>query len=196
MSAGPGSAGTLTHRSRTAAIALLALLLPAGAAAQGMGGVLSEAKGGVLAHDVAFLGDGDEEGVDVNAELVFRGVEVWDDVLDVRPHLGASVSTAGDTSQLYAGLTWRVQPIGWRAWAALATGGTIHDGETGELTGRAGRRSAELGSRALFRVALELGYDVTDRLTVSAIWAHASNANLADQNAGLNNAGLRVGWRF
>ena len=195
MSAGPQTGGTMRGR-RVMAAAIVALLSPAGAAAQGIGGVLSEAKGGVLAHDVAFLGDGDEEGVDVNAELLFRGVEVRDYVVDVRPHLGASVSTAGDTNQLYAGLTWRVQPIGWRAWAALATGGTIHDGETGELTGRADRRSAELGSRVLFRLALELGYDVTDRLTISAIWAHASNANLADQNAGLNNAGLRVGWRF
>jgi len=195
MSAGPQTAGTMTGR-RVMAAGLIALLSPAGAAAQGIGGVLSEAKGGVLAHDVAFLDDGDEEGVDVNAELLFRGVEVRDYVVDVRPHLGASVSTAGDTSQLYAGLTWRVRPIGWRTWAALATWAAIHDGETGELTGRAGRRSAELGSRVLFRVALELGYDVTDRLTISAIWAHASNANLADQNAGLNNAGLRVGWWF
>ena len=179
---------------RVSAAALLALLSPAGAAAQGIGGVLSEATGGVLAHDVAFLGDGDEAGVDVNAALVVRGVTVWNGVVDVRPHLGASVSTAGDTSQLHAGLTWRAQPAGWRAWAALATGGTIHDGETGELAGRAGRRSAELGARVLFRVALALGCDMTDRLTVSAIRAHASNATLADQNAGLNTAGLRVGW--
>ena len=79
---------------RVMAAAIVALLSPAGVAAQGIGGVLSEAKGGVLAHDVAFLDDGDEEGVDVNAELLFRGVEVRDYVVDVRPHLGASVSTA------------------------------------------------------------------------------------------------------
>ena len=53
-----------------------------------------------------------------------------------------------------------------------------------------------LGSRVLFRLGAELGVDVTERISLSAIYEHASNANLAEENEGLNNAGIRVGWRF
>lgn len=68
----------------------------------------------------------------------------------------------------------------------------MHNGELRSLD----PEEKSLGSRVLFRLGAEIGVDVTERINVSVVYDHASNANLADANEGLNNAGVRVGWRF
>lgn len=165
-------------------------------------GVISEVKVGGLAHDIGFLGSNIEPGPDLMAEIVFvapdlyRGSsEILDRLLEPTPHLGVQVNLEGATSQLYAGLTWTAYPFegfGVPLWIAGHAGGTVHDGEL---------RSVEpdeksLGSRVLFRLAAEVGYDVTENIRVSIYYDHESNAGLAEENQGLNNAGLRLGWRF
>ena len=47
-----------------------------------------------------------EEGVDINAEVLFTSPEIFKYLLWARPHIGGSLNTEGDTSQVYAGLTW------------------------------------------------------------------------------------------
>lgn len=188
----------IRHVEAAAALAAAFFLPPEGSEAQESPflGVISEVRGGVLAHDLEFLGQGREGGVDLNAEALFVSPGFLEAVLAPRPHLGISVNTAGDTSQLYAGLTWRHVPFGGPVWLAGSVGGTLHDGEITGIVGKAPRDRAELGSRVLFRLAAEIGFDVTRRISVSLVYEHASNANLADENAGLNNAGVRLGWRF
>jgi len=158
--------------------------------------ILSELKGGVLAHDLSFLGGGAEGGADVNAEVLFLSPEIFEIILAPRPHIGIQINTQGDTSQIYAGLTWTFFPLD-RVWIGVSGGGSVHNGDLGEpsRSGRASEVSA-LGSRVLFRLAAEIGVQVNDRLSISLIFDHESNANLADENEGLNNAGLRVGYRF
>jgi Lipid A 3-O-deacylase (PagL) len=51
-----------------------------------------------------------------------------------------------------------------------------------------------LCARILFRESGEVGYQL--RSLVSAILDHISNANLAPRNAGITNAGARVGFKF
>lgn len=67
----------------------------------------------------------------------------------------------------------------------------MHSGQTGKTT-----TDKELGSRVLFRQALEIGYDLDDQWSASVYFSHISNASLADENEGLNNLGLRIGFRF
>jgi len=178
-------------------LALVCLLLPQpGVADEPLFGLVSEIRGGVLAHDIAFLGGSEEDGADINAEIIFVapwdfGREGWLDLLlQPRPHLGVQVNTNEDASQVYAGLTWRV-PVLHGAWAGFAAGGAVHDGD---LTDGPNRKA--LGSRVLFRLAAEIGYDVTRNVSLSLYYDHESNAGFAEENEGLNNAGIRIGWRF
>jgi lipid A 3-O-deacylase len=158
--------------------------------------VISEVRAGVLQHDVDFLGDNREPGQDISAEVLFDSPGFLGPVFSPRPHLGVSANTQGATSQLYAGLTWTIRPfdggVPGRFWLSPFFGGTVHNGELSSSD----REEKSLGSRVLFRLGAELGVDVTDRISVSLLYEHASNANLAEENEGLNNAGVRVGWRF
>ena len=181
------------------ALALLACLsAPTQAGAGPLLGILSEVRGGVLSHDIGFLGGDEETGADINAEVVFvtpwefgeSGFLGW--LLQPRPHLGVQVNTGGDTDQIYAGPTWTYHPLG-DVRIGLGAGGALHNGE---LTERVGRKRKALGSRALFRLSAEIGYQLTRAVDVSLYFDHESNAGLLEENEGLNNAGVRVGWRF
>jgi lipid A 3-O-deacylase len=167
------------------------LVLSGGAPAVAADEVISELKVGVMSHDVSVLGSNEEQGVDVNAQILFASPEFLSAIWSPRPHLGLDINTAGDTSQLYLGLTWRWQPFEFPLWGAFSTGGSVHTGKTGKSTS-----DKELGSRVLFRQALEIGYDLDDQWSTSVYFSHISNANLADENEGLNNLGLRIGFRF
>jgi len=153
-----------------------------------------ELKLGVMAHDIGILGHQKEDGVDGNAEVLWLSPKWLSWLGSPRPHVGTHINTHGDTSQIYGGLTWTYEPAALDpVWGAFAFGGAVHNGETGTTTNP---DEKELGSRVLFRLGLELGYNVTERTSVSVLYDHVSNANLADQNEGLNNLGLRVGIRF
>ena len=105
--------------------------------------------------------------------------------------VGANINTAGDTSAFYLGMTWD-----WDVWGpvfiTLDLGFAVHNGETTTL--ELGKK--ELGSRALFREALELGYRFLDRHAVSVRLDHMSNASLTEQNEGLDTFGVVYGYSF
>ena len=160
------------------------------------GGIVSEIKAGVLQHDLRLIAADSEAGQAVNAEVLFRSPRILDAIWSPRPHLGASVSLDGDTDQVYGGMTWTFRPFGEGAlapvWLSAFGGGAVHNGRLD--TTDSGRNS--LGSRVLFRFGGEVGADLTERVSVSAYFAHISNAFLADRNEGLDQAGVRLGWRF
>lgn len=155
-------------------------------------GLLSEIKLGALAHDVPVLASRDERGVDFNVEALFTSPAALAALGAPRPHIGASINGSGDTSQAYAGLTWEWQPFEAPLWGAFSLGGAIHDGELHAV--REDRKA--LGSRVLFRLGAEVGYDINESVRVSVLWDHISNAGLAEENEGLNNVGVRLGYRF
>ncbi|HKI82274.1 MAG TPA: acyloxyacyl hydrolase, partial [Pseudodesulfovibrio sp.] len=109
-----------------------------------------------------------------------------------RPHLGATVNTDGNTSHAYAGLTWELP---------LFSTGFFVDGNLG-LSVNNGRRDTDdtdrksLGSPVLFRLGAALGYNLTEKVNVSLQFEHMSNAYLANENEGMDNFGLRLGYRF
>lgn len=176
--------------------AVLAVTATGAAADEGRGGIVSEVKIGVLQHDVEFLPVSREPGQALNAEILFDSPGFLEPIWSPRPHFGASVSLEGETDQLYAGLTWTFRPFddGGLAplWLSAFGGGAVHDGEEEAIDPD---RKA-LGSPALFRFGGEVGWDVTDRVSVSVHYSHVSNAYLADLNEGLDQAGIRLGWRF
>lgn len=180
---------------------MLVLALANGAAfaqdSQG-GGIVDELKFGVLAHDIALGGTSTESGADINGEILFVSPGFLKVIGAPRPHLGGSVNTNGNTDQVYFGLTWGL-PIVRRIIGesdALtiygSLGGAVQDGYNDNAP--PGRKN--LGSTALFRESIELGYQITARYSISAIVDHISNANLASHNAGITSAGARFGIKF
>ena len=171
-------------------------LLPGPAAAQLR--VVDEFKIGGLAHDVGFLGHHVEGGADVNVELLFTSPDLLRYIGSPRPHIGGDINTSGNTSYGYFGLTWGIMLIqnlfgaGDGIFANGSLGGAVHNG----YLDSAPPDRKKLGSRILFRESLELGYQVTPVVSVSAILDHISNANLASHNAGITSAGARIGFRF
>ena len=161
---------------------------------------IDEVKLGVLAHDIRLFGLGrpGETGADVNVEVLFPSPAFFRVLGSPRPHLGGSLNTAGQTNYGYVGLTWSGRP--WRFLLALpdalfvagSLGDAIHDGHL--ASGPPDRKL--LGSRLLFRESIEGGYQITQRLSVSVMLDHLSNARLATHNQGLTNLGTRIGFAF
>lgn len=171
---------------RKASLAVLLLALPALSPA---GGALHL---GLLAHDVPDLWShfNRESGVDINIEWT----PDWPDrrlgPARIGSHLGAVLNTAGHTSYLYGGLHLRFgADRGWYGRAGL--GAAVHNGER-ELVSN--DRKA-LGSRTLFHIPMELGYQWRDH-SLSLYFSHVSNGDTSDANEGLDTLGLRIGWRY
>jgi len=178
-----------------AALLILAAFSPATAAAQ-FG--LDEVRGGVLAQSCCGPGNNKEQGVGLNLEALFDSPDFLSVLLSPRPLIGATVATDSDaTSQIYAGFEWKLEVSKFFVTGSL--GGAIHNGETdfdpiadvSRLT-----NTMFFGCRAHFRLAGDLGYRVTKRVSASVHWSHISNANLCDENEGLDHLGARVGVSF
>jgi lipid A 3-O-deacylase len=176
--------------------AILSATGPSFAAAQTQ--IVDEFKFGVLAHDVGLFDKHLETGADVNFEMLFTPPDFFSVIGSPRPHLGGSLNTAGNTNDGYFGLTWGITLIqnlfGWGNGVFLngSLGGALQDGHTNDAP--PGRK--RLGSTALFRESLELGYQLTPTVSISGFVDHMSNANLAPHNAGITDAGARLGFKF
>jgi lipid A 3-O-deacylase len=134
-----------------------------------------------------------EHGADVTAEALFgREGRVRPSLaeffLKPRWHIGASLNTAGDTSQIYAGLTWDYY-LTDSLFLEGTFGGAVHDGPLDEP------HRASYGCRANFRESAGVGLRLSERLRVIAEIDHMSQAQLcAERNSGLTNVGLKLGY--
>ncbi|MGD9261841.1 MAG: acyloxyacyl hydrolase, partial [Desulfobacterales bacterium] len=68
----------------------------------------------------------------------------------------------------------------------------LHNGELD--TSDSDKKS--LGTRLLFRIPFEFGYQLTRHHSLSLMFDHISNAYLANENEGMDTLGLRYGYRF
>jgi hypothetical protein len=162
---------------------------------------------GILKHDPGFLG-GVEPGVDINPEVILPSPipDSWAAAVpwylrfavQPRPTVGALLNTAGATHQAYFGATWtwllasNVINPGDGFTFGIFFGPGFHDGD---IRPKRPDRKA-LGSRVLFREALELGYRITPQYEISVYIDHVSNAGFARYNRSLNALGGRFGIRF
>jgi len=172
-------------------MAALALLDPSAPAFAD--GLIDEVKIGVLAHDVPDLWSGfqaEPDGADINLEALFSPSIAFLGGT-IRPALGASISTQGDTSNVYLDARWQLETASG-IFLGLGVGGTVHDGQTKlkDLDQKA------LGSRVLFHIPVELGYRFDAHNSLSAYFEHMSNAYTASPNEGLDRIGVRYGYSF
>ena len=178
------------------AAVLIASALPTTVAAQTK--IVDEFKFGVLAHDVGLFGIPVESGADINFEMLFTPPEFLKIIGSPRPHVGGSLNTAGNTNSGYFGLTWGIALIQnlFRSDDAIflngSLGGALQDG----FTNSAPPDRKKLGSTALFHGSVELGYQLTPNVSISGFVDHMSNADLAPHNAGITDAGARLGFKF
>ena len=154
--------------------------------------LLYQIKFGVLAHDVDDLWSGfnREGGVDLNIEVVFSPAVSFLGGT-IRPALGGSINTEGDTSKGYLDLLWQYHFI-TGFFLVTGVGAAIHDGQRHATT----PAKKALGSRFLFHIPLEVGYFISPRTTLSVYYDHISNAYMADENEGLDTLGIRFGYVF
>ncbi|MDC0335278.1 acyloxyacyl hydrolase [Pseudodesulfovibrio sp.] len=171
-------------------LALVVVMLMASAASAD-DSYVSEIRGGVYAHDISFWSFHRENGTDINGELLFVSPSWLEAVWAPRPHLGVTVNTSGNTSHAYTGLTWDYQmPANFFVEGSLGL-----SANNGHISTDNDKRKS-LGSPVLFRVGAALGYNLTEKINVSIQYEHMSNAYIANPNEGMDNAGIRLGYRF
>ena len=148
---------------------------------------------GVLAHDVGGLWSRSraEGGVDLNAEIVFKkpSLKLFQGV--ILPNLGVSVNSQGDTSRAYGGLLWEFL-LGSGFFVNSGVGLAVHNGQLESDD----PNHKQLGSRALFRIPIEIGFTILERHRLSVMFDHMSNAYLANPNEGMDSIGVRYGFQF
>ena len=151
----------------------------------------AEIRLGGFIHDEGPFSRNEEDGFDINLEILFPSPDLLEFIWSPRPHIGITVNASGDTSQAYFGLSWE-----WELWgnwfAGFSLGGSVHDGKL--TTNRIDRK--ELGCRLLFRESVEFGYRFAGRHGLSLFLDHISNGNICDANEGLENFGVRYGYLF
>lgn len=190
---------------RLALIAALGGIGTSAGTAQAQG--VEEARLGVLAHNICITNcknANKEDGPNVEGEVVFASPGFLEPVGAPRPYLMASVNVAGETSYGGGGLHWNWDfAEGWSLEPGL--GIVVHDGETDNPFPNGTPESAEffeenvlLGSEVLFRTSLSVNRDIGENWGVQFIYEHLSHGQIlgSGRNQGLDNAGIRVFWRF
>lgn len=153
----------------------------------------NEVRIGIMKNDIGNgLKQRHERSPDLNFEYL---VKPWSTglgyyIFSPRPHMGMSINTRGGTHQLYVGLTWRINLSNF--FIEPSFGGEIHSAHL--KTPSAHKRA--LGSRFLFREAIAVGYQFTEKHSASLMLDHASNAGIAKPNGGITTIGIRYGYRL
>lgn len=181
-------------------LALLAAALPSHAGDPDAAGRIDVLSAGILIHDRGPTSDRHENGIDPNIELQFHPPDWgwWRALGAPRPHLGLTPNLSGDTSALYAGVTYAFDPHP-RLFAELALGLAAHDGPLHAQDRLACEQDSDcgFGSRVILRYGLELGLRLERGHAVTLIYDHMSHQELLDtENEGIDHIGLRYRLRY
>lgn len=157
------------------------------------GDLFHAAKIGALAHDVPDLWSGfqiEPDAADINIEIQFTpSIGMLGGTL--RPAVGATFNTNGDTSHVYLDARWQIEGPS-NLFFGIGLGASIHDGEIGPVDPNA----KALGSRVLFHIPFEAGIHLDVHNDISFYFEHTSNAYTQTYNEGMDRLGLRYGYRF
>lgn len=155
-------------------------------------GIVHEVSLGALRHDLGpFTHQDEERSLDLHVEVRFVSPAFLKGIGRPYPHVGANINTSGQTSQVFAGLSWEWELDGG-LFAGFSLGAAVHDGETTKPT----LDRKQLGCALLFRESVNIGYRWDDRNGIALLGDHISNANLCRYNEGLENVGVRYQHRF
>ncbi len=172
-----------------------ALLLPtAGRTAENKSSnYLYAIRGGILAHDINLFAHSEENGIDLNLELLFTSPDWLEWLCKPHPHLGVAIHDQSDTHQIYSGLTWEKLFIN-NIFINLGLGLSLHSGNL--KCSHHNCNEKKMGNSLLFREALEVGYQLHRHHSLSLLFFHISNAGLSSENDGMNHLGIRYGYSF
>ncbi len=163
---------------------------------------LSEIRIGALKHAVSLIGNTTKEtGMDANVELLFEKPRWLEFLWSPRPMTGVSANASSTSTDIaYTGLTWEWTPLS-NLILDFSFGFAIHNGKLKYDAAQAfpedSGRHREFGCRWLFRETLEAGWLFANRHATTVMWSHYSHGGLCDdKNEGLDNVGIRYGYRF
>lgn len=189
----------MTKTATGLASALLLLLVGAAPATavdfDGSFRLIDEVRLGAAAHDPGTREDGT---VDVIGEVVSKPLwtvtghsAVIDGLLSPRIHVGTSISTARRTDLVYAGFTWRWN-LDERFFVEGLFGGAWNDSPQYSR-----KDHLAMGCSVTFHEGADLGWRITDRVSLLVGVMHASHAGLCgDTNPGLTQIETKIGYRF
>jgi len=160
---------------------------------------ITEVKQGILAHDTGWFGTNREGiGPDYNFELMFNSPGFLRKIWSPSPILGLTQTSTGGSSLYYGGLTWDFKLS--EKWFFNATSGIAYtNGLTKLPKGQVptSDKKIQFGSEILHRGALEIGWNFYGKDTISLMFSHVSHASLlSDKNHGMDEFGIRYGYRF
>ena len=176
---------------------------------------LYEVKQGVLAHDRGWFGKNREGfGPDYNFELMFNSPGFLKKIWSPKPVLGLTQTSTGGSSLYYGGITWDANIS--KNWFVSGTTGIAYtngirklpkgavagqDQCPGPVVCLAGGddtdKKIEFGSKWLHRGAIEVGWNFYGNDTISLMFSHVSHGSmLSDKNHGMDEFGIRYGYRF
>lgn len=179
--------------------------------ADASGLTISEIKAGLLTQSSSILDSDnpgefwyqkDEHGASVNGEVLFNGPGFLQHIYTPRINLGLNISTAGDTDYAYTGLQWDGN-LTDKLFVAGFFGFMVHDGVISRApTDPRYNTTRMLGSRVLFRLGPEIGYNFDAHNSLMLTYAHSSNGwilngfDVEGHNEGLDQIGVRYGYKF
>jgi lipid A 3-O-deacylase len=153
--------------------------------------IVSEVRIGGLYHDAGVISSRKETGADVNSEVLFSSPDILKVIWSPRPDLGGTVNLWGQTSQVYAGLTWGYN-FSEHFFGEFSFGPSFNNGHLNKDN----ENRKDLGSPILFRESLSFGVKFNKHNTLSMFMDHISNGGLAKYNGGMETVGLRYGYKF
>jgi lipid A 3-O-deacylase len=126
-------------------------------------------------------------------DVIMRSPELFAWIGGARPSLGGVINLQGYESMVHAGLNWKYELGESPVFIEAGLGLGIHNGY---LSGApAGYRN--LGCRTLVEWQYGAGYDVNDKVNITATWKHVSGYLLGcSPNDGINTFGVAAGWKF
>lgn len=131
---------------------------------------------------------------DVSFDVLFKSpdIEAFRWIGSPRPEVGTTISLGGYENLLHVGLTWQLPVFETPFYLEGTFGAAAH---SGYLTNAPGLYR-NLGCEVNFYERFGVGANLSENVTATLTYEHTSNAGLCQQNAGLSNVGVRVGWKF
>lgn len=128
-------------------------------------------------------------------EALFRTPypDVFQWVGSPKPTIGGALSLTGDTSWVFAGLTWQLPVFETPLFLEATVGATLHNGPLHD----APEGEAVYGCRSLLYVRGGIGYDIDEHWTASAYLEHGSHGRICGtDNSGFHSVGFQIGYKF